>query len=77
MQTAIANLSVGSVAPPMAVPGGISILKMVDRRERNVGDLDDPQLRERIRNQLSLRKSARLADGYLQELRRDALIEMR
>ena len=59
----------------LAVPGGISILKLVDRRERNIGDLNDPQLRERIRTQLVLRKSARLAEGYLQELRRDALIE--
>lgn len=77
MLSAVAKLSVGAVAPPMPVPGGITILKLVDRRERDLGDLNDPQLRERIRSQLVLRKSARLAEGYLQELRRDALIEMR
>ena len=37
----------------------------------------DPQLRERIRNRLINVQSARLADGLLQEMRRDALIEVR
>lgn len=77
MQSAIAKLSVGGVSAPMTVPGGISILKLVERRERDIGDLADPKLREQIRNQLVRRKSARLAEGYLQELRRDALIEIR
>ena len=77
LQNSVRDMNVGAVSPPLAVPGGISILKMTDRRARNVGDLDDPKLRERIRTQLVLRKSARLAEGLLQELRRDALIDVR
>ena len=77
MQAVVDGLSVGSVTPPQIVPGGITILKLVDRRARTVGNLEDPQLREQIRNQLMVRKSARLAEGYLQELRRDALIQAR
>lgn len=77
MAAAVSNLSVGSVTQPLTVPGGISILKMVERRKRTVGNLEDPKLRERVRAQLVVRKSARLAEGYLQELRRDALIDVR
>ena len=77
MQSAVATMSVGSVSPPLSVPGGLSILKMVDQRARTIADAADPELRERIRTQLILRKSARLAEGLLQELRRDALIDVR
>ena len=74
---AVNDLEVGGVTPPLTVPGGISILKLVERRRTAGLPTDDTQLRERIRTQLILRKSARLAEGYLQELRRDALIDVR
>ena len=77
MQQAVRGMAVGGVTSPVAVPGGISILKLIERRARNLGSLDDPQLRERIRTQLVLRKSQRLSEGLMQELRRDALIDVR
>jgi len=74
---AVAALSVGSVSAPLSVPGGLSLLKLVEKRSTGAIDTSDPRLRERIRKRLIIRKSARLAEGLLQELRRDALIETR
>ena len=78
LQATIAHMEVGQVSAPVSVPGGISILKLVDKRSGGaVPGGDDADLRERIRTQLIVRKSARLAEGLLQELRRDALIDVR
>jgi peptidyl-prolyl cis-trans isomerase SurA len=78
LRAAIGELEVGQISAPLSVPGGISLLKLIDKRSG--GSLpggDDTDLRERIRTQLIVRKSARLAEGLLQELRRDALIDVR
>ncbi len=77
LQAVIVDMNVGSVSPPFSVPGGLSILKMVNRRASPAATGDDVQLRERVRAQLIARKSARFAEGLLQELRRDALIDVR
>jgi peptidyl-prolyl cis-trans isomerase SurA len=77
LQAAMAELEVGEVSRPLNTPGGISILKLVDKRASSGVPTDDVQLRERIRTQLIVRKSTRLAEGLLQELRRDALIDIR
>jgi len=74
---AIAGLKVGEVSRPLSVPGGLSILKVLEKRSAGSVPANDPQVRERIRNRLIARKSARLAEGLLQEMRRDALIEVR
>lgn len=74
----LSRLQPGQVTRPLPVSGGISILKLVDRRETAGGQLDDDiELRERIREELSNEQTDRLADGLLQEMRRDALIEIR
>lgn len=77
LQASVANLSVGQITEPLEVPGGVSILKLVETRRSEVPQADDEQLRERVRGRLIQRKSARLAEGLLQELRRDALIDVR
>lgn len=76
---ALEGLEPGQVSRPVEVPGGFSILKVLDKElEKDAaGDLNDPELRERIRNQLVQRQVARLAEGLLQELRRDAIVEIR
>jgi len=74
---AVAALGIGAVSRPLDVPGGLSILKVVEKRSTGAAGASDPQLREQIRRRLIIRKSARLAEGLLQEMRRDALIEIR
>lgn len=72
------TLDVGQVSRPIAVPGGLSLLKLIEKRGSNAARAQiDPETRERIRERLINRKSQRLAEGLLQELRRDALIEVR
>ncbi len=75
----LSRLSPGQVGEPFPVAGGISILKLIEKRidAANTIDASNPELRDRVRNRLSGQRAARLAEGLLQELRRYALIEMR
>jgi peptidyl-prolyl cis-trans isomerase SurA len=75
----LSALSPGEVSRPFQVAGGFSILKLIEKRidAADAFDASDPELRNRIRNRLANQRTARLAEGLLQELRRDALIEMR
>ena len=76
---ALAGLEPGQVTRPLRVSGGYSILKLVDQRTdaAPAADPKDQELRERVRRRLINQQIARLAEGLLQELRRDALIELR
>jgi peptidyl-prolyl cis-trans isomerase SurA len=73
------GLAVGDVTTRFVVPGGFSILKLLETRvaSTNAADNVDQELRTKIRNRLTNQRTARLAEGLLQELRRDASIEMR
>jgi peptidyl-prolyl cis-trans isomerase SurA len=75
----LSELSPGQVGRPFPVTGGISILKLIEKRVDAADTIDasNPELRDRVRDRLSTRRTARLAEGLLQELRRDALIELR
>lgn len=75
----LAGLQPGQIALPVDVSGGISILKLLDVKTEGTGELDpnDPELREEVTKRLQNERAQRLAEGLLQELRRDALIEMR
>ena len=76
---ALAGLEPGEVSRPIEVSGGFSILKVLETREDPTAEVDaaDPELRERVRTRLAGQQGARLAESLLQELRRDALIEIR
>ena len=76
---AISGLEPGEVTRPLEVQGGISILRLEARRETAAAELDpaDAELRERVRRDLVSQRLELLAEGLLQELRRDALIEIR
>ena len=74
---ALRNMEIGEVSRPLDVAGGFSLIQLVEKRATGASQTVDPQLRERIRNRLINVQSARLADGLLQEMRRDALIEVR
>ncbi|MEM7498091.1 MAG: peptidylprolyl isomerase [Pseudomonadota bacterium] len=72
------RLEPGQITEPLSVPGGLSLIRLVDRRGGGeAGDVNDPELRERVRREIIQTQSERLAEGLLQELRRDALIEVR
>lgn len=76
---ALAALEPGQVAPPQAVQGGVALLKVleVDRATTGGADPQDPALRESVRRSLMAQRMELLAQGYIQELRREAMIELR
>jgi peptidyl-prolyl cis-trans isomerase SurA len=79
LSQALASLEPGQVSAPLPVPGGFSIIQVMERRveTREGVDTSDPETRERVRRALMAERSGRLSEGLLQELRRDALIELR
>ncbi|HET7409276.1 MAG TPA: peptidylprolyl isomerase [Paracoccaceae bacterium] len=74
---ALQGLEIGEVSPPLEVAGGLTIIKVADKRVSTRDPQADGAAREAVRNQLISERSARLAQGLLQEMRRDALIEVR
>lgn len=74
---ALRNLQPGGVSAPLSVAGGLTLIKLDERRATGATGEADPEARERVRRRLINVQSARLADGLLQEMRRDALIEVR
>jgi peptidyl-prolyl cis-trans isomerase SurA len=77
LRQTLSGLEVGQVSPPVPVGGGISILKLVDKRQTGGGRGGEPRSREQVREALITERSERLAEGLMQEMRRDALIEVR
>lgn len=79
INAALAALQPGQVTRPIEVSGGYSILKLIETRSEGADAIDarDSELREKVRRGLINQQTARLAEGLLQELRRDALIELR
>jgi len=79
LSSALAELQPGQIARPFPVAGGYSILKLIDKRvdAKDAIDPTDQKLRDQVRNRLANQRTVRLAEGLLQELRRDALIELR
>jgi len=76
---ALSGAEVGQIVRPLRVAGGYTILKIVDKRLDQASQIDpsDQNLRNQIRQRLANQQTLRLAEGMLQELRRDALIELR
>lgn len=70
-------LEVGRVSRPLPVSGGLTILKLIDRRSGGAQPQLDDTARQAVRNQLVNERGARMAEGLLQEMRREALIEVR
>lgn len=75
---AISELEAGQVSRPLNVAGGLSLIKLIEKRQTGASATTaSDAARESIRSRLVNERSARLADGLLQEMRRDALIEVR
>ncbi len=77
LRQTLSGLEVGQVSPPLQVSGGFSILKLVDKRQTGAAPAVAQRSRETVRDALINQRSERLAEGLLQEMRRDALIEVR
>ncbi|MEM7505343.1 MAG: peptidylprolyl isomerase [Pseudomonadota bacterium] len=74
------RLQIGQVTRPVTVQNGVALFQLLERRVESGGDTEaaaTPEERERVRRRLVSETITRLADGFLQELRRDALIEVR
>lgn len=70
-------MEVGQVSPPLPVSAGLTILKVMEKRSGGGQPQVDATTRQAVRNQLVNERGSRLAEGLLQEMRRDALIEVR
>lgn len=75
----LSRLKPGQVTAPLRTPGGFSILQLVETRDTDAAAAAnaDPALRDQIRQRLIEQRSGRLAEGLLQDLRRDAIILVR
>ena len=75
----LGDLAPGEISRPFKVSGGFSILKLLEKRVDSVSAIDagNEELRDKVRNRLADQRTGRLAEGLLQELRRNALIELR
>ncbi|MEO1612128.1 MAG: hypothetical protein AAFU55_07220 [Pseudomonadota bacterium] len=69
---AIEILQAGQASRPVAFEGKTSVFVVCDR----TGGVD-PETRNQLREQIMARRMARLAEGFLQDLRREAVIERR
>lgn len=69
----------GEVLRPIIRRDAVTLLQLVERRVEAAGETPEVSEadREQVRRQLVNSSITRLADGLLQELRRDALIELR
>lgn len=80
LREAVRNLRPGQVSPPIAITGGIAILKVAEiRRELPQPNPDETEFdrREAMRRELFAERITAFGEGYLQELRSDALIANR
>jgi peptidyl-prolyl cis-trans isomerase SurA len=77
LRESLAGLQVGEVSRPIQLSSGISLLKLEDKRQATANAAAEAATREAVRNQMINQRSERLAEGLLQEMRRDALIQVR
>lgn len=79
-QAALAEVRPGGVTRPFRTPNAVAILRLIERREApalTAEDARDPERREALARSIAEDRLQRYAAGYLQELRGDAVIEMR
>jgi peptidyl-prolyl cis-trans isomerase SurA len=74
--TVLAGLAPGDVSDPIEAPEGVAIVKLLDIRG-GAADPGSPEAREALRRQLRSQRLTRFANGWMQELLRDAVIERR
>ena len=75
VQKAAAPLQVGEVSDPIGSPDGFHVFKLIARSEATVTPLDE--VRNKIRNQLMDVKGNEAYDKYVEELRKNAIIDVK
>lgn len=73
----VANLGVGEVSPPFRGPGGAQVIVVCNRDVATTKVPLTPPTREEIQIRLYNDQISSMARGYLQDLRRDAVVEYR
>jgi peptidyl-prolyl cis-trans isomerase SurA len=73
----VANLDVGEVSPPFRGPGGAQVIVVCNRDVLTTKVPLTPPTREEIQIRLYNDQISSMARGYLQDLRRDAVVEYR
>lgn len=73
IRNAVRNLDTGRFSAPLVTPAGIVLLMVCKREETKPAEPD----RERIERELLSRRTATLAERYLRDLRRAAVVELR
>jgi peptidyl-prolyl cis-trans isomerase SurA len=75
-RTQVLLLSPGQVTRPLPISGGVAIVKLVSMRQvrPETPPADDPEARAALRERLFSERITSFGEGYLQELRGDALI---
>jgi len=68
-------MSIGEVRGPVRADRGFHVIKLVDKRAKDVKPLAD--VREEIRNQLRQKEMERQTKSYLTDLRKKTLVELR
>jgi peptidyl-prolyl cis-trans isomerase SurA len=77
LRTEVLLLTPGQVSDPIPISGGLALIKLLDIRQERPGDaseLTEEEQRAQLREQLFAQRISSFGQGYLQELRRDALI---
>jgi peptidyl-prolyl cis-trans isomerase SurA len=77
LRTEVLLLRPGQVSEPIPIAGGLALIKLLDiRQERpdEASGLTEEEQRAQLREQLFAQRISSFGQGYLQELRRDALI---
>ncbi len=74
LAVAVPAMPVGSFSDPIETTFGYSIVKVVERSEQTIAELDD--VREGIRQRLTSDKSQERMDEYVRNLRKTASIEI-
>jgi parvulin-like peptidyl-prolyl isomerase len=69
------NMKVGEVGGPVRGNQGFHVIKLMDRRAKDVKPLGD--VKEELRGQLRSKEMERQTKAYLAELRRRTLVEVR
>jgi peptidyl-prolyl cis-trans isomerase SurA len=69
------NMKIGEVRGPVRADRGFHVIKLVDRRTKEVKPLAD--VKEELRNQLRQKEMERQTKNYLTELRKKTLVDVR
>ena len=75
MKDALPRMKVGDVSPILGSPDGYRILKLLDKREAGQVELNDPQVQQGIRNELTKRKQELLSSVFSEQLHNEARVE--